>query len=247
MLDSNSLPDDFNPTPADPPLVRPRSRADHALELGVFLMLFVPSIIYSFFVTPSWMSQGFTVTAFGSMLRQASFVTLILYFLHQNGEPLRRIGWSFRFWPSRVVIGVIALPFLLGVAINASQFFIGVGLSSLKGPVPEALAIRSWSQIPLAVVLIAVIAVGEETMFRGYLILRLKEATGNVPLAVVLSTMLFALGHTHLGTAGMATVGMVGLCFAGLYVWTESLLAPIVVHFLYDLYWMVILPLLRSR
>jgi membrane protease YdiL (CAAX protease family) len=247
MLDSNSLSDDLNLMPAVAPAVHTRSRASQGLELGVFLMLIVPGTIFSFFVAPLWMHQGFTATSIASIIRQASLVTLIWYFLHQNGESLRRLGWSFRLWPLRVVIGVVTLPLALNVVFFASRSFIQMGLSSLKGPVPEGLGVRSLSQIPLALVLITVIAVGEETVFRGYLILRLKEVTGSLPVAVFLSTLLFALAHNHLGTAGMGVVAIMGLIFAGLYLLTGSLLAPIVLHFLYDIYWMVSVPLTQTH
>jgi len=94
----------------------------------------------------------------------------------------------------------------------------------------------------LALILVIVVAIAEETIFRGYLILRFRGISGNVAIAVVLSSVIFAIGHGYEGGAGVITVGFMGLIFALIYVWRKSLVAPIILHFLQDLTVIFLIP-----
>jgi uncharacterized protein (DUF4213/DUF364 family) len=60
--------------------------------------------------------------------------------------------------------------------------------------------------LPLAVALVVVVAVTEETIFCGYLIRRFVAVTGSPRIAVVASAVVFSLGHGYEGTAGAARV-----------------------------------------
>jgi membrane protease YdiL (CAAX protease family) len=92
-----------------------------------------------------------------------------------------------------------------------------------------------------------VVALAEETIFRGYLILRFKAITTNTASAVLASAVIFSLGHGYEGSAGVITVGVMGLVFAFVYLWRKSLVAPVVMHFLQDFIGIVLLPLLGIK
>ena len=94
-------------------------------------------------------------------------------------------------------------------------------------------------------ILVAVVAFSEETIFRGYLLLRFATITGTPAAAAFLSAAIFSLGHGYEGTAGVVTVGVVGAAFALVYLWRRNLVAPAVMHFLLDLVGIVVAPLLR--
>lgn len=61
---------------------------------------------------------------------------------------------------------------------------------------------------------------------------------------MILSSIIFSLGHGYEGTAGVVTVGFMGLFFALVYLSRKSLVAPIVLHFLQDFTGIVLIPLL---
>jgi membrane protease YdiL (CAAX protease family) len=82
-------------------------------------------------------------------------------------------------------------------------------------------------------------------MFRGYLILRFKGITASPVAAVLLSAVIFSLGHGYEGTAGVITVGAMGVALV--YMWRKSLVAPIVMHFLQDFIGIVLLSLLGTK
>jgi len=102
------------------------------------------------------------------------------------------------------------------------------------------------AQSLLASLLVIVVAAAEETIFRGYLILRLQAVTAS-PAAAVFSSVTFALGHGYEGSAGVVTVGVMGLVLALVYLWRQSLVAPMVMHFLQDFIGTVLLPMLGMK
>ena len=109
------------------------------------------------------------------------------------------------------------------------------------------MAARGLVEFSLAAILVVVVALAEETIFRGYLILRLRALTASPTAAALLSATIFSLGHGYEGSAGVVTVGVMGVIFALIYIWRQSLVAPIVMHFLQDFISIVLLPLLGKR
>jgi membrane protease YdiL (CAAX protease family) len=91
-----------------------------------------------------------------------------------------------------------------------------------------------------------VVAIAEETIFRGYLMLRFKGIWHSPALAIVLSAFIFSLGHGYEGTAGVITVGLMGAAFAIIYQWRGSLVAPMVLHFIQDFVSIVLAPLISG-
>lgn len=228
------------------PLHRLPSHQQEALEGGVFLLMIVPSTVLSFFTGGQW-KHDFVVTAISVIARDCALSRLVLYFVWQSGEPFRAIGWTGRWWPLQIGLGIVLFPAVLIGALAVAWLSISLGLSNPHTTLRSVLLIQSWSQAPLAVLLVAVVAVAEETIFRGYLLLRFRSITGNLGMAIVLSTIIFTAGHNYEGGAGMATVAVLGLVFTGLYLSTRSLIAPIVVHFLFDLFGVVVVPLLLKK
>lgn len=227
---------------ATAPLVRgPISeRRQHGVELFVFLLLVLPSLALSL-IAQQAEELSFVVVAVATALRDVALVSLVLFFLWRNGEPRARIGWTTRKLPREVGIGVVLFPgaaMLVGAVVAALH---AAGLSALQHP-PRALSPHGPAQTALAVVLVAIVAVAEETVFRGYLLGRIRELTRSQPLAILLSTAIFTLGHGYEGAAGMAGVFVLGLVFALVYVWRKSLVAPITMHFVQDIVAMVLLP-----
>ncbi|MCL5958197.1 MAG: CPBP family intramembrane metalloprotease [Chloroflexi bacterium] len=222
------------------------TRKEQLIEVAVFLFLVLPSITLSLFV----IKQGgltFVVVAFSTILRDLALVCLILFFLWRNGEPLDRIGWTFRNSWREAALGIALFVPLFFVAALLENAFRAAGLSAPSTPLPSFLAARGYAEIVLAFLLVVVVAVAEETIFRGYLILRFKGVARSTSAAILLSAVIFSLGHGYEGSAGLATVGVVGIVLALVYVWRKSLVAPVVMHFLQDFISIVLLALLGIR
>jgi CAAX protease family protein len=74
----------------------------------------------------------------------------------------------------------------------------------------------------------------EEIVYRGFLIVYLA-ALFPLWFAVVLSSVIFGVGHTYQGGGGILKTGLVGLIMAGLFLLTGALWAPMLLHAVIDL------------
>ena len=219
------------------------SRNVELAEVSVFLFLVVPSMILSFFAFKQG-TLSFTLVAFSAMLRDLSLVALILFFLWHNAEPVSSMGWTFKKpWNDIALAIVLFIPLSFGIAWIETLLRLA-GLSVPSKPLPSFLTPKGPAEYLLAVLLVGIVAVTEETIFRGYLILRLKAITASPALAALLSSVFFSLGHGYEGSAGVITVGLMGLVFAFIYLWRQSLVTPMVMHFLQDFIGVILLPLL---
>src|SRR5262245_3955352 len=216
---------------------------EQAVEVAVFLVLIVPSMVLSLFAVRRG-NLSFVLTAVATIFRDLGLVCLIIFFLWRNGENVERIGWSFRRAGWETALGVaLFVPFVLGSALLEKEL-LRLGLSRPATTLPSFLAARGSAEFLLAAVLVAVVAVTEETMFRGYLLLRLRTLLRSPALAVLLSSVFFSLGHGYEGSAGLVTVGVTDAVFAVIYLWRRSLVTPITMHFLQDFLSIVLLPML---
>ena len=150
-------------------------------EVLVFLFLIVPSMVLSFFVIRQG-TLGFVFTASSVMLRDLALVSLILFFLWRNGEPLEQLGWNFKNGWKDVALGIgLFLPmfFAAGLLDNALQ---AAGFSAPATPMPSFLEARGRAELLLAFFLVVLVAIAEETIFRGYLLLRFRGLNLSLPL-----------------------------------------------------------------
>lgn len=220
----------------------PLSRSGQLLEVSVFLFLIVPTMVLSFFVVKQG-NLSFLLVAFTTIIRNLALVSLILFFVWRNGEPVNLIGWTFKNVWKEALLGIgLYIPFFFAIGYFENLLRLA-GLSVPATPLPSFMVARGMAEIVLAVVLVVVVALAEETIFRGYLILRLKAITPSPYATALLSAVIFSLGHGYEGSAGIVTVGFMGLIFALIYKWRHSLVAPIVMHFLQDFIGIVLLPL----
>jgi membrane protease YdiL (CAAX protease family) len=220
------------------------SRKALVLELGVFLFLIVPSMVLSYFVAGGD-KIGFVLLALSTIFRDLALLSLILFLAWRDKEPLSRLGLKAKGVDRNILLGLaLYVPFLFAISI-VEQLLTAAGMPSSREPGPSYFPVGGHGQLILAVVLVAVVAVSEETIFRGYLILRLQMVTRSTPAAVLLSSAIFALGHGYEGSLGVVTVGVMGLVFSLIYLWRQSLVAPIVLHFVQDFLAVVVAPYLQ--
>jgi membrane protease YdiL (CAAX protease family) len=220
-------------------------RKVQVVEVLVFLFLIVPTLALSFTVTDE-STLGFSSLAAATLLRDLALVSLVLYFLWRNGEPMVRIGWTSKGLGREIALGSgLFVPFFIGSGYLADLLANSV-FSGPSKPLPSNLMPNGTGELALAFCLVVVVALAEETIFRGYLILRFHTATGSTTAAVLLSAFVFTLGHGYEGPARVFTVGIMGVILALVYLWRKSLVAPIVMHFLQDFIALVAAPLLKS-
>jgi membrane protease YdiL (CAAX protease family) len=222
------------------PRVSPKTRS---LELGVFLFLIMPSTVLSAFVVKPG-GLGFTAVAVSSIFKDLGFLFLILFFLWHNGELFSHIGFTLHKAGREIALGVgLFIPLIIAVSM-IERAMRAAGLS-MPEAAPSFLVPTGTEQYVLAFVLLIVIAVSEEVMFRGYLIRRFESLTGNSVSALIIAAFLFSLGHAYQMSGGVIGVGLLGIVFGVIFLWRKSLLAPMTMHFLQNFVGIILLPLSR--
>lgn len=219
----------------------------HRWEVSVFLLLIVPSMVLSAFAV----RQGtlpFWLTAVATIFRDVGLVSLIAFFAWRNGETLRSYGLrrGRGIWREVGIGALLSVPFFYGTGL-VERLFVDVGLSAPQQSNLIAIPAPVAGDVILGTLLVLVVAFSEELIFRGYLIRRFSGSGMTTAAAVLVSTAVFALGHGYEGTAGLATVAVMGLGFALVYLWRKSLTASMTLHFVQDLVAIVVLPLLIHR
>jgi membrane protease YdiL (CAAX protease family) len=144
--------------------------------------------------------------------------------------------------------GGLASSLVLGPALGAAAAALAFAYMAILPLLPWAPAMPDKAHAAAAMglpwrIALAVVAapVFEEFIFRGLLFGGLRRSLGLVP-AMVLSAGLFAIVHPHVG---MAPVFVLGLCAAWAYDRTRGLLAPMLVHAVYNGA-LVLVPLIPS-
>jgi uncharacterized protein len=221
------------------------SETEQFLEVVVFLFLIVPSMILSYFA-PGEGETGFMITASAIIARDLALMSLVLFFLWRNAEPLSFIGWKREHWLREVLIGIALFPVFFIILGLVAYFLQGIGFNIPTTGEQKFLAEARFSHMALALLLVVVVAVVEETIFRGYLILRFLHITKNSTWSVLVSAVIFAMGHGYEGSAGVGTVGIMGVVFAVVYLWRGNIIAPVVIHFLQDFVGILVAPLLAG-
>ncbi len=227
--------------------LRPQpSRREQIYEILVFWALIIPGMAFAYAVGPAE-EMRFSIAALATMTNDIALVLLICFLLWHNRESLVRIGWVVKgFWTEILIGFLLFFPMTFGAGL-LENLFRSMGLTVPKGHLPSFLTPSGGPQMVLAAALVVVVAISEETIFRGYFLLRLNNVTKNRVAAVLISSLIFSIGHGYEGTAGVATVYVMGVIFAVVYMWRKSLVAPIVMHFMQDFSGIVLLPLIAGK
>lgn len=229
----------------DPPYTHIEAQYSH--ELLVFLFLIVPSMGISFFLVHRG-EMGFVLVAIATIFRDLALVGLVAFFLWRNSEQAGRIGWRFEnHWRDALLGAVLFSPVSSAIGLLERSLY-RIGLSQPSTPLPSFLSAHGLPEVVLATVLVTVVAISEETIFRGYLILGLSAVTHSTVAAVLVSSssVIFALGHGYEGSASAVSVGVMALSLQS-SISRRRLLGPMVMHFLQDFIGIALTPLLHRR
>jgi uncharacterized protein (TIGR03067 family) len=132
----------------------------------------------------------------------------------------------------------LAIPLLLGVWLALAILFIAWALlvgaaEPTRSPLEPVVRSPNW----VGTLFIILMAVGigplaEEVFCRGMLYNALRQ---RLPLAVALVLQAVLFGAAHSFSVEYAVVaGLLGLALAGVYQWRKTLLAPVLLHSLYN-------------
>ncbi|MEO7191924.1 MAG: CPBP family intramembrane glutamic endopeptidase [Vicinamibacterales bacterium] len=169
----------------------------------------------------------------------------LLFLLASQSLWVRHLGWSHvgltrpaaipRTLLQALVAALLILVAVRIVIVPTSVWLAGVPVDwSALGEPGDARAFWLWLGQAWTLA-----AFGEEMVFRGYMINRLRDLVGDTPIgraiAIAASSALFGLAHGYQGLAGMIATGTIGSILALLYFASRrNLWAVIVCHAIVD-------------
>lgn len=233
---------DWRVVPGGGPPPRPQAAA----EVGILLWLILSLIVVSR-GTARLELTPFVRLAAVVISRDLGLLALVLYFVWRDGTPFARVGWRRQHAWREALLGLV-----LFVPVSVGLAWLGLALqrAGLSGSGPGHHALQPPATrlgLVFGCLLVLVVAVTEETVFRGFLYRRLQGLLGSAVAAALLSSAVFACGHGYEGVSGMIAAGVFGVVMAGIFAWRGSLVAPMVIHALQDLVAVVLLPWLLTR
>ena len=147
----------------------------------------------------------------------------------------------------------------LGIAIWVGlgvAFLVGLLLPAflLRGQIDEipalgdvgALLPRNRAEVKWGALLSINAGLMEELLFRLALPALVFGVIGSAPLAFLLVAVFFGLLHAYQGRVGAITAAVLGLVFTLVYILSGSIVVPIVVHMLFDLRSLVLIPIVAG-
>jgi membrane protease YdiL (CAAX protease family) len=219
----------------------PASKQPWIVAAGQLVIMIALAAVLLPAITPGAAVKGDAVVKLLFLGRILVLLVVATWFLRMRGlkwadAGLRRPKWLL--FGTGIPLGLfvtIAAVSLLGMgmaragfpAANYSMF------APIKGDLPQYLF---W----LLPVTWGSAALGEELIFRGFMLGALEELLGGkrwyaTVAAIVLQAILFGVLHLYQGVGGAATAGLIGLVFGFVWLFTgRNLWAGIIIHGLID-------------
>ena len=180
-------------------------------------------------------------------LRALAAMVIIALLARRRGLTVRSVGLSLSGAPLNIAIGLAVLVAVYGL-IAVIMLLLWLLWPEVVGEMQEN-ARRIMELVPNLrpvefVPLSALIGVYEELVFRGFLMTRLRRATGGWTIAVVLSTAVFTGLHAFEQTpVALVIVAILSLVFSLVTIWRRSIVPAVIAHALFDLSQLLLLHL----
>lgn len=201
---------------------------------GVVVALVVAGIIYAGSLGIFTRLPVIAVAALNGVLELGVLLAFPLWLLRKRSVP-----YPGPRPPRRLMTEILlAIPVTIGVLIlvaivaNLAQFV----LKSFDRP-PDT-PMDFWGRmspramLPIAVLAVAIAPVVEEIFFRGFLYNALRRVCP-AWIAIIAQALLFGLGHVY-EPLGVVVTFVIGLVLAAIYEWRKTLLAPMLVHCMWN-------------
>ena len=170
----------------------------------------------------------------------------VLYLLLVEQNPIQKLGLDQNpYWVNYILIVILMLVCLPGINfthtlnqalhlpswLSGSEKWMQDKEDSAKDLTDAFLAMKSYKDLAVNLIMFGFLpALGEELFFRGVLFTIIKEWTQKKHLTIFIVAFLFSA--IHLQFYGFLPRFLLGVSFGYLFIFTGSLWAPIIAHFL---------------
>lgn len=149
--------------------------------------------------------------------------------------------------PSAVHFGAAALATLVMLAAIPLVQYVQKALGSTSVERTELFHKLAGLSFWFRVFIVITAAVTEEILYRGYAIGIGKDIFGSQSVAVTVSLAAFVAAHFRWGLSHLLTVLLAALVLSSLFIFTNDLLACIVVHAVVDAVGLLLVPAMMRR
>ena len=212
--------------------------------IGLFVALLLPSALGLLLANFFHRFRKNTYVSFlsHSLSNWITLAILLTFVLPKIGWDLAEIGFR-----DMITLGEIGLA-LFFATVSIGWFGLNAKLRILKIKGID-LKIGNWKHVAILFFSASITAAFcEEFFYRGFAITVLSSELGNIWIAGMVSSIIFALMHIpHYGFGGFVQIGIVGLLLMILFIITGSIYPGILMHSLNNLFGFVLVPLSRSK
>lgn len=221
-----------------------------ALRVVLYLMaiLFAMTVVSTVVIVPTIISSPDSVPDIEEISRSFPLLTIIwvlllpltmlitwFFVVYLDRRPFETLGFETQGpWRQDIALG-LALGFGLPALIFALSY--ALGWVHISGSMFTLSPLRILAVLAQTLLAMMAVAIGEETIMRGYVLQTLKLRYG-VVAALIVSTLIFSVGHAG-NPGGAGIMPFVGIVLAGLglgyaYLATKRLWLPIAFHFAWN-------------
>jgi membrane protease YdiL (CAAX protease family) len=176
--------------------------------------------LYFFAMLSQWIISGVVLTAWITNRRPWAWLGVIPVFTYAA------LG---------IAIGVALIVTLMALRSRGADRETMMARARARLAHVEAMLPHTAHELRLFSGLSITAGVCEELLFRGFMIWYLQHWLGLIPAAIV-SSVFFGFGHLYQGLKGVLQTGLVGAFMATVYLVSGSLVLPMLIHALMDLY-----------
>jgi len=206
---------------------------EHRLRDGVWLALAEFAIVAGLFVADIYHHIYVSKTPYLFLLGWVS--------LRLRGFRWKDVGFTRpRRWTNAILVGVVVGVCMEGVELFVTQPLLARWLGKTPDLSDFAGVVGNWKLLVFFLLLVWTLgALGEEIVYRGYLMNRLADLFGGRERAWIVSlvviSIVFGCAHLDQGATGMIENIWNGLLLGGLYLACgRNLAAPVIAHALTD-------------
>jgi uncharacterized protein len=169
-------------------------------------------------------------------MRGIVFVLLLLLVLRADGQPVRAIGISKAGLRKEILAatwmtaGAFATMIVVAIPVSAIGWATGV-LERESVQRTQTIGVIASQGTIVEFILAAIFAAAfEEIAFRGFLTPRMRSVVGSWPIAVLLVSAIFGIGHIYEGLLATVQTAALGAYFAVMMLVRRNVVAPALAH-----------------
>jgi len=240
--------------PAHPILLFCESRSQALADIALFICLFLTialggefiiGLIYREILAPEFSDEESLRSAISRMAlfpaiiwRTLTALALVVWLTRRRKLPLPSVGLTLRGFWINLLLGIAAF-FAILIGVLVCSFLVQVLFPRFAQEFEKnaKMIMEAVPKVRPAIFFGITLFIGfyEELIFRGFLMPHLRRASGSWFVAVLFTTIVFAVLHLQdQAAAALIAIASLSIIFSVLTIWRRSIVPAIFAHALFD-------------